>query len=375
MAYSGPDASSVMENVDVNDIADFIKSLKVAELKDHIRLINEQLPYSSHVRLSGTKSDLTTRLLEVVDANSHTPKRLHEFAVLIAPLGLYAYMRGLQNIRQASQYVDLSLTRRMPQMYGRMSEMQASPLPKKPSVSAAPNGASSPAPAMASRTSSSALHRLRFRASPFYEMLEYVSGIVQVPEAPPPSGRRQVTVAFTLSQKQRELLQDTPKRYQLRLFCTTFEHYMASITSGHLAPVEFPFTSEARVNDKALGVSLKGSKKHPGRVAPPDVNRNGSLLLQPGRVNRVELAYANAQNVRRLAHSAPCRGRRPVSDYERRAAHSAAAAAADPHERRGACAHAETGARRGNCDGRLDAEADVPTNLRADGYTVSLGPM
>lgn len=298
MAYSGPDTSSVMENVNVNDISDFIKSLKVAELKDHIRLINEQLPYSSHVRLSGTKSDLTSRLLEVVDANSHTPKRLHEFAVLIAPLGLYAYMRGLQNIRQASQYVDASLTPRMPQMYGRMSEMQASPLPKKPSVSTAPNGASSPAPAMASRSSSGALHRLRFRASPFYEMLEYVSGIVQVPEAPAPSGRRQVTVAFTLSQKQRELLQDTPKRYQLRLFCTPFEHYMASITSGHLAPVEFPFTSEARVNDKALGVSLKGSKKHPGRVAPPDVNRNGSLLLQPGRVNRVELAYANAQNVR-----------------------------------------------------------------------------
>lgn len=94
-----------MEHIEVNDIADFIKSLKVAELKDHIRLINEQLPYSSHVRLSGTKADLTARLLEVVHANSHTPKRLQEFAMLIAPLGLHAYMRGLSNIRQASQYV------------------------------------------------------------------------------------------------------------------------------------------------------------------------------------------------------------------------------------------------------------------------------
>lgn len=124
-----------------------------------------------------------------------------------------------------------------------------------------------------------------------------MSSIVQVPEAPPPSGRRQVVVAFTLSQKQRELLQDTPKRFQLRLFCTTFEHYMASITTGHNAPVEFPFTCEARVNEKPLGVSLKGSKKHPGRVSPPDVNRNGSLLLLPGRLNRVEIAYANAPSV------------------------------------------------------------------------------
>ncbi|WFD01985.1 hypothetical protein MOBT1_000668 [Malassezia obtusa] len=187
----------------------------------------------------------------------------------------------------------------MPHLYGRMAEAHAhaSPIPSKPAVSAVPSATSSPAPSIPPRTSSGVLHRLRFRPSPFYEMLEYVSSIVQVPEAPPPSGRRQVVVAFTLSQKQRELLQDTPKRFQLRLFCTTFEHYMASITTGHNAPVEFPFTCEARVNEKPLGVSLKGSKKHPGRVSPPDVNRNGSLLLLPGRLNRVEIAYANAPSL------------------------------------------------------------------------------
>ena len=112
MASGAPGMMPFMENIDVNDVADFIKSLKVAELKDHIRLINEQLPYAPSVRLSGNKSDLAARLLEVVEANSHTPKRLQEFAMLIGPLGLQAYMRGLANVRQASQYVvDLTQTR------------------------------------------------------------------------------------------------------------------------------------------------------------------------------------------------------------------------------------------------------------------------
>lgn len=306
MASSVPGTPGVMENIGVNDVADFIKSLKVSELKDHIRLINEQLPYSSHVRLSGTKGDLTARLLEVVHANSHTPKRLQEFALLIAPLGLQAYMRGLNSIRQASQYVARSPFS-MPQLYSRMPDAHASPLATKPGFSPMHMAGSSPAPSVPpapsapsapTRGTSGALQHLRFRPSPFYELLEYVSSIVQVPEAPPPSGRRQVVVAFSLSQKHRELLHDTPKRFQLRLFCTTFEHYMASITMTHYAPVEFPYTSEARVNEKPLGVSLKGSKKHPGRVSPPDVNRNHSLVLQPGRLNRVELAYANAPNVR-----------------------------------------------------------------------------
>ncbi|WFD41949.1 E3 SUMO-protein ligase pli1 [Malassezia psittaci] len=306
MASSSQGIPSFMENIGENDVVEFIKSLKVAELKDHIRLINEQLPYSSHVRLSGTKTDLSSRLIEVVQANAHTQKRLQEFSMLIAPLGLHAYMRGLNNIRQASQYVFEDLPR-MPQFYSRVNEAQSSPLPKKPNVQNLTTSASSPAPPVpSSRSASAALHRLKFRPSPFYEMMEFVSSIVQVPEAPPPSGRRQVMVAFTLSQRQRELLHDTPKRYQLRLFCTTFEHYMASISTGHQTPVEFPFTCEASVNDKALGVSLKGSKKHPGRVSPPNLNRSSHLHLQPGKLNRVELAYANTTS-RHVVVVALCR--------------------------------------------------------------------
>jgi len=74
---------------------------------------------------------------------------------------------------------------------------------------------------------------------------------------------------------------------------------MASVSPPkQAAPVEFPHTSEARINDRSLGVSLKGNKKHVGRVAPPNLNRLGHLHLQPNRLNRVELSYANAPMVR-----------------------------------------------------------------------------
>ena len=53
------------------------------------------------------------------------------------------------------------------------------------------------------------LKQLRFWPSPFYEVQEFVSSIVQVPEAPPASGRRQVDVSFTLSEKQVDRLLDT----------------------------------------------------------------------------------------------------------------------------------------------------------------------
>lgn len=74
---------------------------------------------------------------------------------------------------------------------------------------------------------------------------------------------------------------------------------MATISADdHTAPVEFPYTCEARVNDRPLGVSLRGNKKHAGRVSPPDLNRNGSITFLPGRLNRVEVAYANTTSVR-----------------------------------------------------------------------------
>lgn len=70
---------------------------------------------------------------------------------------------------------------------------------------------------------------------------------------------------------------------------------MASVSpKREAAPVEFPYTCDARINEHSLNVNLRGNKKHAGRVSPPNLNRNGHLSLQPGKLNRVELSYANA---------------------------------------------------------------------------------
>ena len=80
-------------------------------------------------------------------------------------------------------------------------------LPTDTSLSSPASSRSTPTLAQGS------LKQLHFWPSPFYEVKEFVSSIVQVPEAPPPSGRRQVGMSFTLSAQQVELLLHTPYVY------------------------------------------------------------------------------------------------------------------------------------------------------------------
>ena len=165
----------------------------------------------------------------------------------------------------------------------------------------------SPSMGTAATAATSAPKRLHFRPSPYYEVVEYVSSVAQVPEAPPPSTRQNVGVSFWLSEKQVAALNDTQQPHQLRLFCTTYEYFLAAIgRNQEPAPVEFPYTSEARVNERSLGVSLKGTKKQPGRVSPPNLDRNGHLAVTTSKMNRVELSYANAPQ-RHLMVVALCR--------------------------------------------------------------------
>lgn len=54
---------------------------------------------------------------------------------------------------------------------------------------------------------------------------------------------------------------------------------------------------EARINDSPYSASLKGSKKTPGRVPPPNLNKDKTLITREGMVNKIELVYANAPQV------------------------------------------------------------------------------
>ncbi|GAC95846.1 zinc finger protein [Pseudozyma hubeiensis SY62] len=134
--------------------------------------------------------------------------------------------------------------------------------------------------------------RINFRPSPFYEIKQFASSIVQCPEAPNQNDRKNVPLFVNLTAEQVQQLK-TP-RYQLRLFCTTMEAHAASLSGRNPATVEFPLTCEARVNTHALSTNLRGSKKQAGRVPPPNLNKDNTLVLQEGRPNRIDLTYANA---------------------------------------------------------------------------------
>ncbi|CAD6910841.1 unnamed protein product [Tilletia controversa] len=129
-----------------------------------------------------------------------------------------------------------------------------------------------------------------FRPSPFFEVKQFVSPMGICPEAGP-NERKNVLLHFTLSDEVQTLLQSS--RNQVRLFCTQLESYNASVQSPvRPAPVIFPLTCEARVNDRLLTANLKGNRKVVGKVPPPNLNKDKALHLD-GKVNKVELSYVN----------------------------------------------------------------------------------
>ncbi|KAL9937097.1 hypothetical protein V8E36_004332 [Tilletia maclaganii] len=132
--------------------------------------------------------------------------------------------------------------------------------------------------------------RGQFRPSPFYELRHIVSSVTTCPEAGP-NERKNVTVHFILTNEHQQLLKEP--RYQVRLFCSQFEAFNAAMAHPNRpAPVIFPLTCEARVNDRLLSANLKGNRKVPGKVPPPNLNKDNALHLD-GRLNKVELSYVN----------------------------------------------------------------------------------
>jgi len=121
-----------------------------------------------------------------------------------------------------------------------------------------------------------------------------------------------------LNDHKRQLLLDarndaTKPQYQLRLFCTSENFFSLPVSSypyGRVAtnqpfgpaPVEFPTTSELKLNHTPLNVNLRGIKKKEGSTVPPDLGKtvNGlkALNLDAHATNRVELVYINSDKVR-----------------------------------------------------------------------------
>lgn len=82
----------------------------------------------------------------------------------------------------------------------------------------------------------------------------------------------------------------------MRLYCTSASFY--NLGRPVVAPdgkpdclVEFPPTTEIRVNGQTLTANTRGLKKKPGTAPPPDL---GKLLKQVG-INTVHVFYMNNQ--------------------------------------------------------------------------------
>lgn len=193
-----------MDVVTVPELCDYVNSLKVAELKEHIKAFNERLPFSPHLRLSGNKPQLAERVIETIVAASQTPQYYQELLVVLAPLGLTHWLGDLARMRHASGQCVLRHSPRYAASYGRTPTGAALAAPSL-SLAAPVQSRAEPVPAV----TQGSLKQLRFRRSPFYDVVEFASSIVQIPEAPPPSGRRQVGVSFTLSAQQVSRLLDT----------------------------------------------------------------------------------------------------------------------------------------------------------------------
>lgn len=135
---------------------------------------------------------------------------------------------------------------------------------------------------------------MKFQPSPFIRVDQAVSNIEECPESTSSVDRKQAGLTFTLTSEQRQKLDSTTSKYQLRLFCTSSTFY-SSIFQVPRGPcqMEFPPACEVRVNNMQLQANLKGLKKKPGTTPPPDLGR--LVKMSPGATNRLDMIYVNSQ--------------------------------------------------------------------------------
>ncbi|KAI0274831.1 PINIT domain-containing protein [Gloeopeniophorella convolvens] len=148
-------------------------------------------------------------------------------------------------------------------------------------------------------SNSSALPRpsIRFKPSPFFQVDQAVSSIVECPESSSSSDRRQQSLMFSLTPDQVAKLTSADPKYQLRLYCTSSSYFALGTAGlrfgGTPCPIEFPPTCEIRVNQVQITASTKGLKKKPGTAPPADLGK--SVRVSIGHQNRVEMVYVNSQ--------------------------------------------------------------------------------
>ncbi|CUS11220.1 unnamed protein product [Tuber aestivum] len=155
----------------------------------------------------------------------------------------------------------------------------------------------SPAPPMAQTppysapgygSSSTALSRIHFKESPFYQVLVGLTPLETCPIMT--ANRHSVHASVVLSAPQVQQI-STDKSYRCMVYCAAVDGITAYTKDTDIA---FPHQVELRVNDAQVsGLNLRGLKNRPGSTRPADITDH--LTKKPGHRDQVTLTYALTQ--------------------------------------------------------------------------------
>ncbi|EKM83924.1 hypothetical protein AGABI1DRAFT_67004 [Agaricus bisporus var. burnettii JB137-S8] len=285
---------------DFDTIRHNIKHNTVEKLKQILTKFNEEC--QTHHARSGKKQDHIDRILSSLDQwrVSNAEDKWTKAKTIIA------------QVRSNGMYSNFSANSLPASTTNANSVYHANNLVKPPFHNPVPSSSNLPrydpyAPprrplaAPSSSTSSTAISKplaIRFKDSPFFQIEQILSHVVECPESASSTDRRSQQVSFTLTGEQISKLRTPGTKFQLRLFCTSSFFYSghssfrSASTNSVPCLVEFPPTCEVRVNNVQLNANLKGLKKKPGTTPPPDITKLARLVGTP---NKVELVYVNSQ--------------------------------------------------------------------------------
>jgi len=124
-----------MESLTPEEIRHYVESLKVLDLKEHIKAFNERLPFLEHMRLSGNKPELLKRVHAAIDVSSRSPRNYQELLMVMAPLGLTHFLGDISRMRHAAhQYVCFVFTAHRPDTHLCLGGCLAQPVEAVPPI-------------------------------------------------------------------------------------------------------------------------------------------------------------------------------------------------------------------------------------------------
>ncbi|KAH8835711.1 PINIT domain-containing protein [Flagelloscypha sp. PMI_526] len=270
-----------------NVFADFegIRSLIPVFTVERLKHVMQGLNDECHARLSktGKKQELIDRIQsQMADWRNRNATAAWASAKTV-----------INHVRQHGSWTNnRASTSATPQMY---TTYMGAPRPALPTPYGVPSSSTSnPAAAYARpRPPAPPKPPIRFKESPFIQVLDQVSVVQECRESTSATDRRSEVFNFVLKDEHLVRLRDG-SHHQLRLFCTSSTFHSASPYRQINDPclIEFPPTCEVRINGTQLTANLKGMKKKPGTAPPPNITSHANLNSLP---NRVEMIYVNSQ--------------------------------------------------------------------------------